>query len=64
MELCLRDVVDTHMPRRNDDKRLMGPPIIELEFKKDILDSHIIFGGENIQLRMKQEKPILCERYF
>ena len=32
MKMCPRDVVDIHMPRRNNDNRLMGPPIIELEF--------------------------------
>ena len=38
------------MSRRDDDNRLMEPPIIELEFEKDILDSHIMIGAENIQL--------------
>ena len=40
------------MPRRDNENRLMGPPIIELEFEKDTLDLHIITGGEKIQLRM------------
>ena len=35
---------------------------MELDFEKDTLDPHIIMGGENIQLRMKKERPILCER--
>ena len=47
--MCPKDVMDIRMPRRNDDYRLMVPPIIELEFAKDILDPHIIIG-ENIQL--------------
>ena len=44
MEMCPWDVVDVRMPRRDDNNRLMGAPIIELEFEKDILDP---------QLRMK-----------
>ena len=43
------------MPRRDNDNRLMGSPIIELEFDKNILNPHIIIGGENIQLRIKTE---------
>ena len=62
MEMCPKDVVHIHMPRRDDGNRLMGPPIIELEFEKDILDPHKIIGGESIQLRMKKQKPTLCER--
>ena len=50
------------MPRRDNENRLMGPPIIELEFEKDTLDSHIIIGGENIQLQLRKERPTLCER--
>ena len=50
------------MPRRNHENRLMGTPIIELEFEKDVLDQRIIIGGENIQLWMKKERPILYER--
>ena len=50
------------MPRRDDDNRLMGPPIIELEFEKDILDPHEIIGGEKFRLQMKKERPTLCER--
>ena len=42
------------MSSRDDDNRLMGPPIIDLEFKKDVLDPHKIIGGEKIQLRMKK----------
>ena len=30
MEMCPKDVVDIHIPRRDDDNRLMGPPIIKL----------------------------------
>ena len=52
MVICPKDVVDIYVPRRDDGDRLMGPPIIKLEFKKDILDSQ----------RMKKERPILCER--
>ena len=60
--MCPRDVVDIHIPRRDDDNRLMGPPIIELKFEKDILELQIIIGEESIQLRMEKEKPTLCER--
>ena len=56
-----KDVMDIRMPRSDYDNILVGPSIIELEFEKDILDSHIIIG-ENIQLRMKKERPNLCER--
>ena len=48
--MCPKDVVDIRMPRRDDDNRLMSPLIIELEFEKDILDLHIIIGGESIKL--------------
>ena len=47
--MCPKDVLDISMPRRDDDNRLIGPPIIELEFEKDILEPHIIIG-EGIQL--------------
>ena len=53
--------MDIRMPGRDNDNRLMGPPIIELEFEKDILDPHIIVG-ENIQLQMKKKRPTLSER--
>ena len=48
--MCPKDVMDIPMPRRDDENRLMGPPIIELEFEKDILGPHITIGRENIQL--------------
>ena len=38
------------MTRRDDDNKIIDPPIIEREFKKDILDPHIIIGRESIQL--------------
>ena len=60
--MCPKDVVDIQLPIRDEDNRLMGQQIIELEFKKDILDPHIIVGGESIQLQIKKEKPTLCER--
>ena len=62
--MCPKDVMDIRMPRRNDKNRHMGLPIIELEFEKDILGRHIIIGGENIQLRMKKERPTLCEQFL
>ena len=62
MKMCPKAVVDIHITKRNDDNMLMDPQIIELEFEKDILDPHMIIGGESIQLRMKKEKPNLCER--
>ena len=37
----------------------MDPPIIELEFEKDTLNPHIIIGGENIQLRIRNERDQL-----
>ena len=40
--MCPEDVTDICMPRRDNENRLMGPPIIELEFEKDTLDPHII----------------------
>ena len=60
--MCPKDITDICIPWRDYEKRLMVPLIIELEFEKDILDTHIIIGGENIQLRMKNERPTLCER--
>ena len=50
LEMCPEEVIDIRMPRRNNENRLTGPPIIEPEFVKDLLDPHIIIGGENIQL--------------
>ena len=58
--MCPKYVVDIHILRRNDNSRLMGPPIIELEYEQDILDPHIIIGGESIGL----QKLTLCERYL
>ena len=60
--MCPRHVVDNHVPRKDDGSKLMGPPIIELEFQKDTLYPHIIIGGECIQLKMKRKRPTLCER--
>ena len=62
--MCPQDVVDICILRRNEDNRLMGAPIIELEFEKDILDPYIIFGGEKIQLRMKKDREQkICKQY-
>ena len=52
--MCTKNIMDTRMPRKDNEDKLMGPPIIELEFQKDILDPHMIIGGE--------ERPTLCER--
>ena len=52
------------MSRMYDHNRLIGLPILELEFEKDVLDPNIIIGGENILLRKKKEKPTLCKRCF
>ena len=57
-----KDVVDIRVHRRNDDNRLMMPPIIKIEFEKGTLEPHIIIGRESIQLQMKKKKPTLCER--
>ena len=62
--MCPKCVIDIRVPWRVDDYKLMGPPIIELEIEKNKLDPHIIVGGESIPLRMKKEKPTLCERCF
>ena len=62
MEMYPKDVVDICIPKMDDDKRLMGSPIIGPKFEKNILDPHIIIGGEIIKLRMKKEKPTLCEK--
>ena len=35
--MCPKDVVDIHVPRRDEGYRLMGPSIMELEFEKDTL---------------------------
>ena len=32
IEMCPKNVLDNFTSRRDDDNRLMGPPIIELEF--------------------------------
>ena len=48
--------MDIHVPRRDDDNKLIGPPIIKLEFEKDTLDPHIIIGGESIQLQIKKRE--------
>ena len=60
MAMCPKDDIDIRVPRRDDDNRLVGLPIIKLEFEKDTLDPHIIIGGEYIQLRIKRERPTLC----
>ena len=44
------------------DNRHVGPPIIELEFEKNILDSHIKIGEDNIELQMKKLRPTLFKR--
>ena len=62
MEMYPKNVLDIHVPRRDNHNRHMGPPIIKLEFEKDTLDPHVIIGGESIQLKMKKERPTLCER--
>ena len=41
MEMCPKDVVIICVPRRDDDNRIMGPPIIELEFEKNTMEPHI-----------------------
>ena len=48
LEICPKDITDISMPKRDIENRLMGLSIIKQEFKKDILDPHIIIGGENI----------------
>ena len=52
--MCHEDVIDIHVPRRDDNSRLTRLLIIELEFDRDTLDPHIVIGRENLQLRMKK----------
>ena len=54
MEKCPKDIMDFHMPRRDNENRRKGSLIIELEFEKVTLDPYIIIVGEKIQLRMKE----------
>ena len=54
--MCPKDATDICMLRRDKENRFVRPPIIELEFEKDILDPHIIIRGENIQLQMKRDQ--------
>ena len=56
LEMCPEDVIDIHVPRRDDNSRLTEPPIIELEFDRDTLDPHIVIRRENFQLRMKKDQ--------
>ena len=55
MKMFPKDVVEIPVPRRDDDNRLMGPPIIELEFEKDTLHPHIIIDEKapNYQLKKR-----------
>ena len=52
---CPKDVMDIHVPRRDDGDRLVGSSIIKLDFEKDPLDPYIIMGRENIQLIVKKD---------
>ena len=56
--MCPKDVLDIHIPRRDDDNRLMGLPIIELEFKKDILDPYIIIREERYPTKNEKKETI------
>ena len=60
MAICPKDVVNIRVLRRDDSYKILGPPIIKLEFEKDTLDPHIIIRWKWIQLRMKRE-IIICE---
>ena len=40
--------MDIRVLRRDDNNKLLGPPIIEIEFEKNTLDPYIIIGGESI----------------
>ena len=57
MAMCQKDVVDICVPRKGDGNRLMGSPIIKLEFEKDTLNPHIIIG-ESIQIRIKKRDQV------
>ena len=60
--MCSKNETNIQMLLRDDDNRLIEPPIIELEYEKNTLEPHLITVVENIQLRMKKERSALCER--
>ena len=46
--------MDIRVLRRDDNNKLLGPPIIEIEFEKNTLDPYIIIGGESINYEWKK----------
>ena len=61
IEMCPKDVVDILVTRRDDGNRLRGPPIIELEFKKNTQDPHN-YRRRKHSTRLKRDRPTLCEK--
>ena len=53
--MCPKKRTNICMPRRDDDNRLMGHPMIELEFEKDNLDPHIIIEGKHSIMNEERE---------
>ena len=47
LEISPKEVTDIHMPRRKDDNRLMGFPIIEMEFE-NVKNNMIDYTTHNI----------------
>ena len=64
LEMCPKDITDICMLWKDDENMLVGPPIIELESKKDILVPHIIIEGEKNQLRMKKDQLYVKDVQF
>ena len=56
MAMCPKDVTDICMSRRDNENRLMGPPIIELEFEKAILDPQKKQYAERKKVREQSER--------
>ena len=48
MVICQKDVVHIHVPGSDDGGKLMELLMIKVDFKKYILDLHIIIRGESI----------------
>ena len=62
--MCPKDVMDIRIPRRDDDNRLMGPPIIELKFKKNILNPQRKISTKLKPVPPKKERNIKTVNTF
>ena len=49
------------MPRKDSERKVIGPPIIELETDREMMDIHI-FRKQKISDKKKKERPIICNR--